>query len=51
MIVLLKFRRIRRTAAGFGFIAAIFAIVNLHHYFRDHVIWRRDNPDTRYLRS
>lgn len=29
--------------------AALFAFVNLHHYFMDHVIWRRDNPETRYL--
>jgi len=26
-------------------------VVNIHHYFMDHVIWRRDNPDTRYLRE
>jgi len=25
--------------------------VNIHHYFMDHVIWRRDNPDTRFLRG
>lgn len=29
--------------------AAIFAFVNIHHYFMDWVIWRRDNPQTRYL--
>ena len=33
------------------YFAAIFVIVNIHHYFMDHVIWRRDNPDTRYLRD
>jgi hypothetical protein len=33
------------------FFAAIFVIVNIHHYLMDHVIWRRDNPDTRYLRQ
>jgi hypothetical protein len=33
------------------FVAAFFVFVNLHHYFMDHVIWRRDNPDTRYLRE
>jgi hypothetical protein len=33
------------------YFAAIFVIVNIHHYFMDHVIWRRENPDTRYLRS
>lgn len=32
-------------------LAAIFVIVNVHHYFMDHVIWRRENPDTRYLRD
>jgi hypothetical protein len=32
------------------YLAAIFVVVNIHHYFMDHVIWRRDNPDTRYLR-
>lgn len=31
------------------FFAAIFAFVNIHHYFMDHVIWRRENPETRYL--
>lgn len=31
------------------FFAAIHAFVNLHHYFMDAVIWRRDNPETRYL--
>jgi hypothetical protein len=29
--------------------ASIFAVVNLHHYLMDQVIWRRDNPETRYL--
>lgn len=33
------------------YFAAIFVVVNIHHYFMDHVIWRRDNPDTRYLRD
>jgi len=32
------------------YFAAFFAFVNIHHYFMDHVIWRRENPDTRYLR-
>jgi hypothetical protein len=31
------------------YFAAIYAFVNIHHYFMDHVIWRRDNPQTRYL--
>lgn len=33
------------------FFAALFVIVNVHHYVMDHVIWRRENPDTRYLRD
>jgi hypothetical protein len=33
------------------FFAAIFVVVNIHHYFMDNVIWRRENPDTRYLRG
>jgi hypothetical protein len=33
------------------FFAAIFSIVNIHHYVMDAVIWRRDNPLTRYLRG
>jgi hypothetical protein len=31
------------------FFAAFYAVVNIHHYFMDYAIWRRDNPDTRYL--
>lgn len=40
-------------ASGLGptpFFATFYVVVNLHHYFMDHVIWRRENPDTRYLR-
>jgi hypothetical protein len=33
------------------FLAAFFVIVSIHHYFMDYVIWRRDNPDTMYLRG
>jgi hypothetical protein len=33
------------------YFAASFAVVNIHHYFMDHVIWRRENPLTRHLRS
>ena len=40
-------RRARRDAVLRG---ASSSFVNIHHYFMDHVIWRRDNPDTRYLR-
>jgi hypothetical protein len=43
-------RREASTALGpTPYFAAIFAFVNIHHYFMDHVIWRRDNPDTQYL--
>jgi hypothetical protein len=33
------------------YFAAIFALLNIHHYFMDNVIWRRENPETRYLRA
>lgn len=33
------------------YFVAIYAFVNMHHYFMDTVIWRRENPDTRYLRE
>lgn len=33
------------------FFAAFFVVVSIHHYFMDHVIWRRENPDTRWLRE
>jgi hypothetical protein len=33
------------------YFAAFFAFVNIHHYFMDNVIWRRENPDTQYLRA
>lgn len=29
--------------------AVLFAYVNIHHYCMDAVIWRRENPETRYL--
>lgn len=31
------------------FFAALFIVINIHHYFMDHVIWRRENPETAYL--
>lgn len=31
------------------FFAALFAFVNIHHYFMDYVIWRREQPETRFL--
>ena len=31
------------------FFAAFYAVVNIHHYFMDSVLWRGDQPGTRYL--
>ncbi|HEY6724321.1 MAG TPA: hypothetical protein VI197_09820 [Polyangiaceae bacterium] len=31
------------------YLAAFVTFVNLHHYFMDSVLWRRDNPETRFL--
>ena len=48
------FARHRGPASPLGptpYFAALYAFVNIHHYFMDHVIWRRENPETRYLRS
>jgi hypothetical protein len=43
-------RRSRLTDMGATpYFAALFALVNIHHYVMDAVIWRRDNPATRYL--
>ncbi len=33
------------------FFAAFAVVINIHHYFMDNVIWRRDNPETRFLRG
>ncbi|MBK8995414.1 MAG: hypothetical protein IPM35_06595 [Myxococcales bacterium] len=33
------------------YFAAFFAFVNIHHYFMDHVIWRREHPETRFLKD
>jgi hypothetical protein len=33
------------------FFAMAFVMVNIHHYFMDYVIWRRENPETRFLRA
>lgn len=41
-----------RTALGATpWLAAFTVFVNIHHYFMDAVIWRRENPDTRWLRG
>jgi hypothetical protein len=33
------------------YFAAIYAFVNIHHYLMDAVIWRRENPETRFLHA
>jgi len=33
------------------YFATLYAVVNIHHYFMDFVLWRRENPETRYLRA
>ena len=41
--------RAHSTSARHRALAALYVFVNLHHYVMDSVIWRRDNPATRYL--
>lgn len=31
---------------GTVFMFVFWMFINIHHYFMDNVIWRRDNPDT-----
>ena len=31
------------------YFATLYAFVNIHHFCMDYVIWRRENPATRYL--
>jgi hypothetical protein len=31
------------------YLAAFTAVINIHHYFMDSVIWRREHPETRHL--
>jgi len=31
------------------YFAALYAFVNIHHYLMDSVVWRRENPETRWL--
>jgi hypothetical protein len=33
------------------FLAAFFVFLNVHHYFMDFVVWRRENPETKHLRA
>lgn len=43
-------RRSRLTDMGpTPYFAALYAVVNIHHFLMDAVIWRRENPRTRYL--
>lgn len=50
-----RLARHRHARLAFGelgptpYFAGFFAFVNIHHYFMDSVLWRRENPDTRYL--
>jgi hypothetical protein len=44
-------RDMARSALGpTPYFAALYAVVNIHHYLMDAVLWRHDNPLTRYLR-
>jgi hypothetical protein len=37
---------------GTMFLFVFWIFINVHHYFLDNVMWRRENPDTRkYLFS
>jgi hypothetical protein len=43
-------REIARSALGATpYFSALYAFVNIHHFVMDAVLWRRDNPITRYL--
>lgn len=43
-------RAIARSALGATpYFSALYAFVNIHHFVMDAVLWRRDNPMTRYL--
>ncbi len=45
-------RRLPAGLAALGptpYFAALYTVVNVHHFFMDSVIWRRENPETRYL--
>ena len=42
----------KATSANLGptpYLAAFSTFVNIHHYFMDHVIWRKEHSATRYL--
>ena len=45
-------RRARFGVSALGttpYFAALYTFVNIHHFVMDSVIWRRENPETRYL--
>lgn len=45
-------RHPRAAEAALGstpYFAALYTFVNIHHFAMDAVIWRRENPETRYL--
>lgn len=45
-------RRARFAVSALGttpYFAALYTFVNIHHFVMDSVIWRRENPETRYL--
>jgi hypothetical protein len=45
-------RRVRFSGSAMGptpYFAALYTFVNIHHFFMDSVVWRRENPQTRYL--
>jgi len=45
-------RRLPAAQAALGptpYFAALYTFVNIHHFVMDSVIWRRENPETRYL--
>jgi hypothetical protein len=44
-------RSTRQALGPTPWFASLYAIVNIHHYVMDAVIWRRDNPHARYLRG
>ncbi|HET7545510.1 MAG TPA: hypothetical protein VFK05_36835 [Polyangiaceae bacterium] len=51
---LLSHRRTHEALGDLGatpYFAALFVFVNIHHYFMDNVIWRRENPEMRHLRD
>jgi hypothetical protein len=35
------------TFGGTLFVFMFWVFINVHHYFLDNVMWRRENPDTR----